>query len=120
MSYIIWKPITGNYYAYLEECYYHRERKKSAVRGRYLGSSLEKAEAKLRAMVNDDAEYAKLVEELHRKRPEGKPPNKDIRKKAVKALEKFITRYEDNIVKEAINTAINIIKEDIDAKEKED
>lgn len=53
-----------------------------------MGGTTEKAEAKLRGLVPDEIEYARLVEELHRKRPEGKPP-RDHKAKAIKELERL-------------------------------
>ncbi|MGI9862881.1 hypothetical protein SDD30_15995 [Moorella naiadis] len=109
MACIVWKPLVSGYYAYLETCLYDREKKRPKSKGVYLGSTPEKAAAKLRRLVPDEAEYSRLVAELYRKRPAGKPPQDEVGK-AARELARLKGKYQNERVQAAVNAALAILE----------
>ncbi|ACV64437.1 hypothetical protein Dtox_3729 [Desulfofarcimen acetoxidans DSM 771] len=110
MPSIIWKPITGNYYAYLQECYYDPQRKGPKTKNIYLGSTPKKAEEKLKQFVTDGEQLTFYIEELYRKRPTGKPPSDEIAV-AVKAIDKLTSRFKDKRVKDILSQTLDALKQ---------
>lgn len=108
MPCVTWKPITGNYYAYLDTCRYDPEKKRPRTTGTYLGSTPEKAAAKLKALV-PEVEYPHLVEQLYRKRPQDKPPQNEAGK-AARELIRLKAKYRDERVQQAVNAALEILE----------
>lgn len=105
MPCITWKPIAYGYYAYLETTVYDQVKKGPTTKSHYLGSTPDKAEVKLKEMVQDQEELTHLLGELHRKQPAGKPPQ-DEAGKAIKALEKMLDRFKDERVKGVLKEAV--------------
>ena len=110
MPSIIWKPITGHYYAYLQECFYDPTTKGPKTKNIYLGSTPEKAEEKLRRVVTDSEQLTFFVGEIYRKQPAGRPPA-DEKAVAVKALNTLSRRLKDEAVKAVILRAIKELEE---------
>ena len=108
MPCITWKPITGNYYAYLDTCRYDRTAKKPRSTGVYLGSTPERAAAKLRLLVSEE-EYPRLEGELYRKRPQGRPP-RDEREKLVREFARLKARYTSEVAQKAIGAALAVLE----------
>jgi hypothetical protein len=106
---VTWKPITGNYYAYLDTCRYDRTAKKPRSTGVYLGSTPEKAAAKLRLLVSEE-EYPRLEGELYRKRPQGRPPRSE-EEKVARQLKRLLTRYSGSEkVQRAVRAALAVLE----------
>ncbi|HHW42536.1 MAG TPA: hypothetical protein GXX25_01765 [Desulfotomaculum sp.] len=109
MPSVTWKPIDGRYYAYLNECRYEREKKGPVTSSTYLGSTPERAAEKLRRLVQDEGEYSRLVDDLYRKRPAGKPPGSEEEKAAL-SLRRLARRYESPRVQEAVKAALAVLQ----------
>ena len=110
MPSIIWKPITGKYYAYLQECFYDPKKKGPKTKNIYLGSTPNKAEEKLKRVVADSGQLTFLVGELYRKQPTGSPPADEIAV-AVKAVDKLTDRFKDERVKAILTQALETLKQ---------
>lgn len=110
MACITWKPIRAQYTAYMETSYYDPEKKGPRYKGTYLGSTPQRAEAKLKTLVQDKEELARLTKELYRKHPPGRPPQ-DERSKAIKTLDRLINKTSDVQAREILQEAINRLKE---------
>lgn len=105
MSCITWKPIAYGYYAYLETTVYDQVKKGSTTKSFYLGSTLDKAEEKLKKLVQDQDQLTHLLDELYRKRPAGKPPQDEL-SKAIKALKRLSDRFKDERIKVVLKEAV--------------
>lgn len=110
MACVTWKPIRTGYFAYLDTSYYDPEIKGPRYKGTYLGSTPERAEAKLKTLVQDKEELTRLTEELYRKHPPGRPPQ-DEKAKAIKVLDRLINKTSDVQTMEILQEAINKLKE---------
>ncbi|WP_334110554.1 hypothetical protein [Thermodesulfitimonas autotrophica] len=110
MGCVTWKPSRYKYYAFYDEHRYDRQERKGKTRSVYLGADPAKAAAKLRQVVQDEAEYSRLVKQLWERRPAGRPPQ-DEAARAVKALSRLTERFRDERVKAAIAAAIERLKE---------
>ncbi len=111
MAYIVWKQLKYGCYAYLQECLYNREKKGPETVSTYLGSTPKRAEIKLRRLIKDEKMLGRLINDLYRKKPEKKIPD-DEKAKAVIMLTRLMDRFNNEEVREAINSAIMKIKED--------
>lgn len=109
MPTVTWKPGEYNYYAFLDECRWDPQDKKRKTRSIYLGNTVEKAERKLRQLVQDDEEYSRLVRQLRERRPEGKPPV-DEAGKAARQLERLAERFQDKEVRAVIEAAVRQLR----------
>lgn len=110
MAYIVWKQLKYGYYAYLQESNYNREIKGPVTRSVYLGSTPKKAEIRLRRLIRDEKKLNHLISELYSKSPKGSP-YRDEKSTAVNVLKRIANRFRDEEVKEAINAAIEKIKD---------